>query len=210
MENRETSMIKTRTDTIIIYEYADLSDTSKLRAWENSLPGFDNSWSEENVDSLKAFADVFPVKLRNWSYGARDAGVDFDMTCSDAVEELTGHRLAKYLWNNYRSQIYAGKYYSTPGQTVDGTYSYKKRHSKISLESNCPLTGDCADEDLLAEIFAFMKKPDSRTFRELLADCFSDWVKFCEKELDYATSQKAFKESCEMNKWEFTEAGKPI
>lgn len=196
-----------KTKTINVYSYAELSDKAKERAWLDSLQHFEYAWADDNAASLKGFENTFPLKIKHWEYGGRGEGVNFEMTCDDAVTLLTGQRLATYIWNNFRNDIYKGKFYSTSGNYVDGKYSYKSRHSKIILESSCPFTGYCMDDALLDEVFAFMEKPDSRNFEELMGDCFEAWVKACNDDADYQSSQPAFAESCEANEYEFDESG---
>lgn len=199
-----------RTMTVDVFKYSELSDKAKEKAWSKSLGNFENPWSSENQDSLEAFEKIFPVKIKDWSYGGRGEGVTFQMTCDDAIENLSGVRLATYIWNNYRRDIYKGKYYSTGGEWINGKYHYKSRHSNIQLEISFPFTGYCADHYLLDPLESFLKKPDTRNFRELLQDCFDNWVKLCSEDAEYQAGPEAFAENAEANEWEFDKDGNQI
>lgn len=75
---------------------------------------------------------------------------------------------------------------------------------------NCPLTGYCVDNSLLDPIWKFMDSPDNRTFKDLLDDCFGEWIKDCEADYEYSTSMEMFVEECESNDWTFDEKGRML
>lgn len=198
-----------KTKTIKVYTITELSDDAKDHAYHEWLNSWEYRWGSENEESLKAFAAIFPVKIKDWSYGGRGEGVDFEMMCNDEVTELTSHRLAKYIWNNYQNKIWKGKYYSTGGHYDEKKqYQYKQRHSKIQLESSCPLTGYCVDDDILKPVLDFLKKPTEQNFKEVVEDCFHSWVKHCTDDMEYSSSMETFLEDAEANQYEFTEDGK--
>lgn len=102
-----------RTITTTVYQFSELSDKAK----ENAIEKYRNSdreyfWLEENRETMEKFAELFPIKVTNWSYGGRGEGVSFTSSMDGAVEELTGQRLATYLWNNYKKDLFNGKFYS--------------------------------------------------------------------------------------------------
>ena len=166
-------------------------------------------WQNENEDTLKAFENIFPIKVGDWEYGYRNF-INFKMTVDyEEIENMTGIRLLKYLWNNYRRDIYNGKYYSTSGHYDEqGKYHYKKRYSKITLEHSCVLTGYCMDDEILQPIYDFMQKPDNRTFYDLINDCLHNWIFACNQELEYQNSDEAIIETIQANEYDFLENGK--
>lgn len=211
-----------RTETIekTYYKFDELSGDAKERAIEKfrEFNSQDMPWQDENRGSLEAFEKVFPIKITDWEYGNRNY-INFKMQVDhDEIEELTGFRLSAYLWNNYRKQIFKGKYYSTPGAytnvKTDGKgnvihykYHYKSRYSKIILDTCCVLTGFHMDDILLKEIYGYIDHPDRRTFEELLSDCLHNWIKACNDEIEYQNSEEAIKETIEANDYEFNAEG---
>ncbi len=194
-----------RTIRTKVYQFSELSEQAKQKAIEN----YRNSnteifWADENRESLKEFAKLFPIIVTDWSYGGRGEGVSFRFTECGEIENLTGQRLATYLWNNYNVDIYSKKYYS-----IHENGSYKSRYSKIQSEPfNCPLTGYCMDNELLSEIWDFINKPDSRNFKDLLEDCFSEWIKACNADIEDQNSDENITSNIEANEYEFTIDGK--
>jgi len=206
-----------RTITYKVYSFRELSEAAKEKAIQWYREKFDDrepAWAEENRQSMEAFAEVFPVKVRKWQYDQSNGFVAFDFTGEDAVEALTGQRLATYIWNNYGTRLFKGKYYSTTFKphVKDAEHpaglSYKHRHSNIMLEGmNCVLTGYCMDDDLLEPIYKFLDHPDGRDFRELLQDCFDQWVSACVKDYEYQGSDEYIAETLEANDYEFKHNG---
>lgn len=178
-----------KTITIKLYSFAELSEKAKDRAHTDSLRYFENPWARENWQSLEEFCKLFPCSYRR-EY--------MEFTGDGYVSELSGQRLATYIWNNYRDRIYTGKYYYANG---------KSRHSRIQIEVSCPFTGYIADDVLLDEIVKFMRKPDSRDFEQLLRDCISDWETYVKDDEAEAASIERFAEDCEANEWTFEEDG---
>ncbi len=179
---------------------------------------------------MEKFADIFPIKVTDWSYGGRGEGVSFRFeTDRDEIEELSGQRLATYLWNNYKADLYSKKYYGlrnlgltdkkinhkrviskqiTANCPNKGKYS-NSYYSAITIETyNCPLTGYCMDNELLDQIWKFIDKPDSRNFKDLLEDCFADWIKACNNDIDNQNSDEFITEELENREDQFTKDGK--
>lgn len=203
-----------RTVEIEVFTIDELSDTAKEKAWGNwiqSGPYF--FYGDELKDTLDAFEDRFPINVTSWSYGGRGSHVSYRFEYEEEIEQLSGWRLATYLWNNHRYDIYSRKYY---GKLVDdATAKYGKRHvkrySKVFLiEGNCPLTGVCYDASILKPIHEFMKDPDDRTFGDLLQDCLEEWRLTAERERDYFYSQESFEEECRASEREFKANGEQL
>ncbi len=210
-----------KTIQVNIYTFSELSEDAKQRAietWRNDTQEY--AWQDENKESMEAFARVFPIAVTEWSYGGRGEGVYFRFeTERDEIEELSGQRLAIYLWNNYRRELYKGKYYGRLSLRDKNGKKIRKskefpigqrhviRHSKIILDTCCVFTGYCMDDALTDNIYAFMDKPDARTFRDLLEDCFSQWIKACNADIEWQNSDEYISETIEANDYEFDEDG---
>lgn len=205
-----------KTKTITLYRLDELSPKAQENAHNEWLSGPVYGWTSENFDTVKEFADIFPVKVRDLSFGEPNSGVDFYITShgylnGEQVEELSGHRLAKYIWNNFRSEIYKPKqYWICQGHKNTVGTGAKHRNSKVFLydEFACALTGYYIDNYILSPIFDFMRKPQANVnFYDLMSDCFQAWEKACTADYEQSLSFEAFKEACEANEYTFTESG---
>ena len=198
-----------KTETITLYSYDELSDKAKDVARDWFLSDSHDDFSEA-IDSLHAFEKVFPIKVKDWNYGWGGQWVSFSFLGNDDIVTLCGWRLATYIWNNYRNDIYKGKYFSTKMSWIDGKCHYKYRHSKIILESgSCPFTGTCYDEDLLDPLWKFLESPsNSMCFSDLMHDCLYSWIKSIDNEADSHTEEEYIAETCEANDYNFLASGK--
>lgn len=193
--------------TMKVYSVEELSEKALSRAYDDWCMNSDYPWGEENEKTLLVFERIFPVEVTDWQYGGYYKYVRFHMTCEDEVAELEGFRLAKYIWNNYRHDIYNGKYYSK-GKYVDGKYQYVSRRSKINLERECNLTGYYLDYDILEPLYDFLDRPRQYvTFRDLMEECLERWLSTCEDDYDCYYSKDNFIEMAIANEWEFYEDG---
>jgi len=201
-----------RTIRTKVYKFDELSKKAQEVAadwWRNTNDEI--HWAEENRQSMEEFAKIFPIKVTDWCYGSRGEGVSFRFTCEDTIEELSGVRLATYIWNNYRSEIYKPKqYWICNGRHNCVGQNAKHRNSKVFLydEFACPLTGYYMDNEILAPLYAFMKKPGNKDFKDVLEDCFDAWIKACNNEVEYQNSFEYIAEHLEANEYEFTKEGK--
>lgn len=209
-----------RTIRTKLYKFTELSTEAKQKAvdqWRNNSDS-EPFWSGENRETLEKFAEIFPIKITHWSYGERGERVDFHFTSEDYIEELSGQRLATYIWNNYRTEIYSKKYYTGTQRTKPNPYFKNNpqapqfttwdRYSKIQIEKySCPLSGFYLDNEILHEIWQFLDKPDSRNFKELLSECFNAWVKACNLDMQEQNSYEVISERLEANEYEFLKDG---
>lgn len=193
--------------TMKVYSVEELSERALSRAYDNWCMNSDYPWGEENRKTLLEFERIFPIEVTDWQYGGGYKYVRFNMTCEDEVAELEGVRLAKFVWNNYRTDLYKGKYYSK-GKFINGKYQYVSRHSKIILEKDCPLTGYYLDYDILKPIWDFLDSPRPNiTFRDLMKECLEEWLEACENDYNDYYSKETFIEVAKANEWEFYEDG---
>ena len=201
-----------RTKVISLFTLDELDNEARKRAYDAWLQCYSYPWFDENRQVLKAFENVFPVRIREYNYGdCGSAVVRFEMTCDEEVESLTGQRLATYIWNNYKPALYKGKYYSTKGKAnADGKYTYQFRHSRVILSTDCVLTGFWLDNEILGPIYDFLRKPDARNFSKLMEDCFYSWLWACCHDLEESMTFEAFESEADANEWEFDEQGNLI
>ena len=79
--------------------------------------------------------------------------------------------------------------------------------SNFYVESCCPFTGVCYDEDLLQPFKEFIKKPDGRTFEDLLREAVETLRISLENEDEYRYSDEGIEQDIEANGYEFMEDG---
>jgi len=204
-----------RTIRTKIFKFDELNENAKQVAISNfrQTQDFDYIWDEAH-DTVKAFNEVF-----NLSEGTR-SWMEYRTNFDDDIENLKGFRLKKYIWNNFKNEIFTGKYYSKFVDTLkDGTKIEKSnefpigqrlvtRHSRITLTTNCPLTGVYYDLDILDPIYNFLdNKDDETTFSDLLDECFSSLKKSVEGEIEARETDEYVIEEIEDNEMEFTANG---
>jgi len=204
-----------RTIRTKIYKFNELSKAAKQTAieWWKNGETFDYLY-EEAWESLKKFCEVFNIDMDSYDFNEPyRSRYSYDL--DDKVMELTGQRLATYIWNNYKTSLYKGKYYSLWSKTEvsykhhkEGHPVLKKRYSKCQIVCECPFTGTCYDMDLLDPIVKFMQKPSNRIdFKHLLEDCLSSLCKSLEGEIKARMEDDAVIEAIEANEYEFTKEG---
>lgn len=191
--------------SINVYKASELEEKALEKAYYDWLDtGIAYSWTEDNKNTLDEFEKLFPVKIKKWEYDTTSGHVSFEFTESDDIEELTGQRLATYIWNNYRYGLFTPKIYWS-----NKLGSFKKRTSKIKLQTDCVLTGYCIDDDILDPVYKFLKKPCEHTnFYDLMRDCFQSWVNACSNDFEACTSQEYFIEHSDENGYEYDEHGR--
>jgi hypothetical protein len=204
--------MRQQTQTITLYKYDELDYSAQQKALAE-FGSHEYLHDEENEDTLKAFAQVFPVKIKDWSYDQWRGNVSFEFTGDTEIEDLKGIRLMTYLYNNYFRYLFKGKYYSLWSKTEKSPHNpqygkLKSRHSKVTFNNDCVFTGYCMDHDTLEPIYKFLKQPDKHTtFYELMNDCLQSWAKAASNDMESYYSEENFKATCEANEWEFLEDG---
>jgi hypothetical protein len=202
-----------RTETIEIFKFDELDDSSKAKAIdsyrENSASwGYD--YTDELRDTLDAFCNMTGVIVKNYDISPYSYSyIDWSYDNSDfEPEELKGLRLRTWLINNWVNRyLEKGKYYSTSFK--NGTYKF--RHSKIIKVIDCPFTGVCYDYDIIQPIVDFIEKPDHNTnLMDILNDCLESWRIAFIKEMEWQDSDEYIIDMIEANEYEFTEDGDMI
>lgn len=209
-----------RTEEIKIYQFHELSDAAKqvaLDAWGRD--GFEADLCiQEAHESFKLFAEIFSIKWTQMDY-EESYRSEYRFRLEDEILELSGQRLATYIWNNYKHDIFNGKYYGRLTDThADGSKIEKsekhpigqrhlKRHSNCQMENCCVLTGVCYDDDLLDPMYKFLEKPSEMDFRDLLEDCIHSLQRSVQSEIEARNTDEAIAETIEANEYEFYENG---
>lgn len=190
--------------SVMVYEFEELPEDVQDKVLDGFRDGDLYVWENENLETLKAFENIFPVKVKSWEYGGRNY-INFNMERFDYDEEIlefTGVRLLKWIVNNYWDYLWKGKF-------ICGDKYPKKRYSKVMFDNCCVLTGYCMDNDILAPVYEFLKKPgDGVTLEGLMNDCLHEWVFACNRDTEYAYSDEGIKETVGINEYEFTVDGK--
>lgn len=222
-----------RTETISYYPLEELSEDAQEKAhWNwNQEPDFQHIYDDFHA-SLRAFCDGMSISLDDYSYGAEAHRSYIKWSMAD-IPDVEGIRLATYLWNNHKDLIYSRKYFSLSdrnGSKEKPAYHpmrksyqitnkcpneglwFSSYHSNIQLEKqNCSMTGVYCDEELFDPINRFMAKPVANTtFKELIGECFNQFVWAIQAECDENMTFEYFVNQCEANEYEFTEEGEMI
>jgi hypothetical protein len=181
---------------------------------------------DDAYNTVKAFNEVFGTSE------GRNSWLDVDTSnFDDAVLELKGFRLQKYLWNNYKDTLYKRKYLKH-GELAAVKKAYHRMKKQTEITNNCPnkgkisvsyysniqkeskncnLTGVCYDEDILDPIYDFLAKRHFSNctidFERLINDCFYELKKSIENEVDYQNSDEAITEDLIENDYDFTKNG---
>lgn len=198
---------------INVYKFNELSETVKKKVIDSFIndPNYCNYIFNEAYETVKKFADIFDIDIRQIDFlESYYSDIRFNM-----IPEVSGMRLAKYIWNNYKNDLFKNKMYWLWSKK-EKSYKYykegfpvlKQRKSKIFLSNVCVLTGICYDDSVLGPIYDFLNKPDDKTdFEDLMNECFT---KICEdvKNEYYANlTESAIAEHCEANGYNFMENG---
>lgn len=207
-----------RTQTIELYTFDELSpeaQQSALDNWRHTRSDYD--WCDEWRDSAKAFADAVGARIKDYSvssWGPVYCSIEWDNSDwwyldDDPADTMTGLRLRTWIINNWLPNFWKGKYYSCGERWENGKYRYKSRHSRITGGyKDCPLTGYCADYDLIKPLLDFVAKPDNHmALRELLQECFDDWAIAWQQDMEAQDSDDYIRETIEANGYEFLENG---
>jgi len=200
-----------RTETINVYTFDELTDEQKHLVFENwRASGHEYAGAEEWIDSLKGFAESTGIRIDNYQLSPYVHSFvtwtpDFDHDGN--LVDLCGLRLRTWLINNWLPGFETGKYYSTRGQTINGKYSYKFKHSKCQFEIGCPFTGVGHDFDLINPALDFIKKPDGRNLTDVIDACFESFVKGYCADMEDQDSDEYITETIEANDYEFYSDG---
>jgi len=209
-----------KTITVNLYQFSELSEEAK----ENAINYFQNKegdffWiTDEAGNSFEKFADIF--NITNWAIDyCEPYRNNYRINLDDDIKNLSGQRLATYIYNNYKKDLFKKKYLKSfnghkkhknivnyTAKTTGNKYcSY---YSPLKIDNSCVLTGVCYDDDLLTPIYDFINKPNDRIdFETLLNDCIYNLCHSVASEIEYQYTKECIKENIENNNYEFTEDG---
>lgn len=200
-----------KTYTIKTYYFNELSEEAKQKAFEKDRNSILNDiYNDEFCATLEAFEKIFNISVYRWEVYPNYYTFDFHQKDGDNADEINDPlRLAAYVWNNYARYIKKGKFYSTAGKYIDGKYTCKFRHSRVMLEmDNCPLTGVCFDNDILAPIIDCLEyKRFFHTYDDLITDCLNKFFETWRDCLEYSESFEFYEGEAIANEWEYLEDG---
>jgi hypothetical protein len=200
-----------KTIELTVYEFSELSEKAKekvVQEFINDQITFDHFFAELD-ESINRFEELFGVKVTyEYRYGSMNAR--FDLRCiyleNCDPEDLTGLRLHKWIWNNWKNLLYKGKYYFKT-KIVDGKYQSKHRHSNITLDNSCVLTGTVYDHWILDPIYDFLNSPTNKDLTDVMNDCMIELQKRTKASIEYMESEEYVQEMSEDNDWQYLEDG---
>jgi len=206
-----------QTKRIKVYSFDELSADAQQAAIDNArdkgLHEDASYFYEESYETVKVFNDLFGTTegRREWTdYSTGEI--------DDDILNLSGTRLLAYLWNNYKTSLFKGKYYSVKANhplkhrrvkstTFKNGNTFNGYYSAIQLEHSCVLTGMWCDDAMLQPIYDFMSKPDNRTFEDLLSECFDSLKSALQSEEEYHYSDEGVQEYLTANNYQFLKDG---
>ncbi len=207
-----------KTITVNLYQFSELSEDAKEKVIENFRDGNTDFWFLDEVrNSFDKFCDLFSIKWSQIDYQEPYRN-EYSIQLDDCIKELSGQRLATYIWNNYKNDLFKRKYLKSfdghkkhiniVNHTAKGTRKeYCNYYSSLKKDNSCVLTGVCYDYDLLQPIYDFLDKPTDTDFETLLNDCIYSLCHSVSSEIDYQNSDEAITETIEANEYYFDEDG---
>lgn len=198
-----------RTISVNLYQFSELSEEGKENAIEKwREKGIEYFWADEAFESLRKFCEEFNMDFHNASYSQYSIADCRTNNIDDNILELSGIRLRTYILNNHYDILFEPKHYGEYKKNLNSNNWKYKRYSRIQyIETSCPFTGYCGDEDLLTPIRNFIKTPNKSDFESLLTDCISSWVESANSDCEYQESDEAIIETIEANDYEFDSEG---
>ena len=101
-----------KTIEIQLFKFSELSEDAQKKAIDHFRESDNDFWFiEEANETFKKFADLFSIKWREIDY-EQPYRNNYSINLSDDIKGLSGIRLMKYIWNNYKNDLFKGKYYS--------------------------------------------------------------------------------------------------
>ena len=211
-----------RTITVNLYSFDELSEQSKRVAINNYDADYDiTQIYEEAHESYKEFCKIFGLT----EYICYDKFCLNLSNLNDNILELKGIRLAKWIWNNHKHNLFLGKYYGRSSYH-NGKIKHCRVHtnilsngkffnaykSAITLTKDSVLTGLFYDDILLKCIYRFLDY-DKDYFNadmniiELFQNCLNDLNIAVRNEMAYIYSKEHISEYYRMENIEFYKNG---
>lgn len=214
-----------KTVTINLFKFNELSETAKERVrseWRehDSFDAWDSEWQATMEEFCKICGiEVHNWKVSEWMYDYRIRYDDYhpiyevydknnDVWESVYDEELSGKLLFRYVNNNIIPRLMKGKYHSVWYTDENSKQTYKKRRSKVVIETEpekgtCPMTGYCGDCDVIEPLMKYYrnwaKYPDDYTFADLMEECIDALFKAWQNDIEWQMSDECVDENIESN-----------
>lgn len=203
------------TETYTVYSFDELSEAAQQKAIKSFRnKDYDNqSYFDEVTDSVKAVIELFNLKTGRRYSDIRSSHID------DDILNLKGVRLYKYLMNNYYNELFKPKYIKSVDRVLKGKQfifevkknykgdPYTQIYSKLNRVGDCPLTGVCYDNDVLAPVYSFLKKIIDITFEDLIKEIENAITKAYNDVEEWVNSDEFIKDEIENNGYTFLENG---
>lgn len=178
-----------------VYRVNELSESGKKKAHDDWTDYTWYPYLDDNQKTLDIFREIFCPNEGCSIYSDR---------------KFTGHRLAKYIINNFWDDINSRKAYSKV-ISRSGKYGYKIRHSNINFIRDCSLTGYYLDEVILEPIYAFIDHPvNGPSLSDLVREGISRLSREVDRDYYEYYSMERFLDVCEENEYRFLEDGTRI
>lgn len=205
-----------KTIEIQLYKFSELSEDAKQTAINDHRNKGCNSqfYFDEIIGSVKAVCDLFNLETGGEWSDLRTSLID------DAILEIKGERLYKYIINNFYNSLFSPVYIGSMDKSINGRqFIYKVRknykgepytqiYSKLKRDNSCTLTGICYDNYILQPVYDFLLNPDKNTtFEDLINDIGTAISKTFSNTEDWVNSDEFIIEELEANQYEFTEDG---
>ncbi len=169
-----------KTVEIKVYRFDELSDEAKEKAKYDYKSVWGYAWADEAIASLKAMAEAFGAKLRDYEvdfFNSSHSGAKFD------APNLSRCEIKKIL---------AGL----------GSYDPKT----LQGHGDCKLTGFCMDEDALDGFRRAFEGGES-DLNELLQAGFKTWLKAAQDDCEGQYEDGQFSDHCDANDYWFEADG---
>ena len=196
-----------RTISINLYTWDELSNVAKRAFFESGYFNFSDAYDSDYIGTIKAFSDVFGVKCTAYSVDAYNYNYDLHYTNElwyNMPEDAKDCWLMRKLWNNFKNDMYKGKYYS------NGTWA-KHRNSKVIFNTDCVLTGCYTDCEIMRPIYDYMNGlVEFSSPYELFEACYDALFSTWKSDIEYAESYEYFDEEMKdcYSELMFTEDGR--
>lgn len=206
-----------RTIRTKVYKFDELVVDAQQNAIEqyrnNNVEDFDYIWNDAEK-SIIQFVGLFDISI------GRNSWLEFESDYDEEIDNLSGLRLQKWLYNNLYDKLFIKSYI----KTFDGFKKHKNIKNKIAentkkeyctyysswkLDNSCVLTGVCYDDDILEPIYKFLqlREFDNTTLLDLISECYKNLKKSIDSEIAYNDSDEAIRENLIENDYEFTSNG---
>ena len=173
--------MRTKTTTVVLYKFEELTDDAKQKAIENLYDinvNFD--WWEYTYEDAK----MIDCTIKGFDI---DRGSYCKLVCDDAHE--TAHLIAENHGEDCDTYKLAAEYLKDHDKTIDGA----------ERDKDGELANEYAVDNLLDEL--------NEEFQRALGE---EYLSLLRKEYEYLTSEDAIVETIQANEYEFTEDGKLI